>query len=196
MNVPFMSRRTTSNWSRNRTIGVPGLAAIPQLDDPGPDQLPHQRHRQRLAGSEPYRARRGAVRLELFGMGADHRRAHGVEAAMAPSRLVAHQRSSIQAKRRHSVADGVLRSRGRGLDVPAEPLEGPPRVGGKGSEVGQHPFPLLHLLKGTGFSYPHSDHLALRPRTAPAIIRLTAASESPPSSRPGIVAKPIAEALG
>ena len=37
---------------------------------------------------------------------------------------------------------------------------------------------------------------AFTPRTAPAIIRLTAAMESPPSSVAGIVAKPIAEAFG
>lgn len=37
---------------------------------------------------------------------------------------------------------------------------------------------------------------AFTPRTAPAIIRLTAASASPPSSGDGIVAKPIAEAVG
>jgi hypothetical protein len=37
---------------------------------------------------------------------------------------------------------------------------------------------------------------ARRPRIAPAIIRLTAAMESPPSSVEGIVAKPIADAFG
>ena len=38
--------------------------------------------------------------------------------------------------------------------------------------------------------------LARTPLTAPAIIRLTAAIDSPPSSVAGIVAKPIAEAVG
>ncbi len=129
-------------------------------------------------------------------MGANHGAAHGVQAAMAPGRLVADQWSSIEPKSRHSVTDGVFRSRCRGLDVPAESLEGPSGVGGKGREVRQHLFSFLPLFPETGFSYPHSDHLVFRPRTAPAIIRLTAASESPPSSRPGMVANPIAEALG
>ena len=37
---------------------------------------------------------------------------------------------------------------------------------------------------------------AFSPRTAPAIIRFSAAIDSPPSSVGGIVAKPMAEALG
>lgn len=37
---------------------------------------------------------------------------------------------------------------------------------------------------------------AFTPRTAPAIMRFTAARESPPSSFSGIVANPMAEALG
>src|SRR6185436_11637287 len=37
---------------------------------------------------------------------------------------------------------------------------------------------------------------AFRPRIAPAIIRFTAASDSPPSSVAGIVANPIADAFG
>jgi hypothetical protein len=37
---------------------------------------------------------------------------------------------------------------------------------------------------------------ACTPRTAPAIMRLSAAIDSPPSSVGGIVAKPMAEALG
>jgi hypothetical protein len=34
------------------------------------------------------------------------------------------------------------------------------------------------------------------PRTAPSIIRLTAASDKPPESTAGMVAKPIADAFG
>src|SRR5262249_12654938 len=104
--------------------GARGIGSLSILSDSALYQLSPERGRQRVVGRKSNRAVAGVVLLEFVFVSGHRGRAHRVESAMVGSRAEGDQRTSVEAKRRESVADTLLRLRHCPLDGPAQFLEG------------------------------------------------------------------------
>ena len=120
----------------DRDIGARPIAsnATAALRNPEPDQLPHQGGRQGIVRLKANRALARAVRLELSPVRPDRRRA-GIKGTVLRRRAKVHEQFPVQANRRDSVANALLRFGRRGLDRLAQLLKRRPLLAAQLSKV-------------------------------------------------------------